>query len=169
MRGEPLQNHRMVGVGRDLCGSSSPTLLPKQGHHLHPILPRSSPTDYMDLHQQTACPSVQEPWVGDGNTLWLLESSQISWNGKDVEGSLTAKWKIIPRKVQWINMARAPQSIIQRVTISNMMDYSLWWHSQVMNGKLHNPPLNERLSLTAQTHRQKPGLSQLSLQTPRSN
>ena len=25
------QNHRMVGVGRDLCGSSSPTLLPKQG------------------------------------------------------------------------------------------------------------------------------------------
>ena len=26
------RNHRMVGVGRDLCGSSSPTLLPKQGH-----------------------------------------------------------------------------------------------------------------------------------------
>ena len=26
------QNHRMVAVGRDLCGSSSPTLLPKQGH-----------------------------------------------------------------------------------------------------------------------------------------
>jgi len=26
------QNHRMVGVGRDLCWSSSPTLLPKQGH-----------------------------------------------------------------------------------------------------------------------------------------
>jgi len=26
------QNHRMVGVGRDLCGSSSPTLLPEQGH-----------------------------------------------------------------------------------------------------------------------------------------
>ena len=26
------QNHRMVGVGRDLCGSSSPDLLPKQGH-----------------------------------------------------------------------------------------------------------------------------------------
>jgi len=26
------QNHRIVGVGRDLCGSSSPTLLPKQGH-----------------------------------------------------------------------------------------------------------------------------------------
>jgi len=25
-------NHRMVGVGRDLCGSSSSTLLPKQGH-----------------------------------------------------------------------------------------------------------------------------------------
>ena len=24
-------NHRMFGVGRDLCGSSSPTLLPKQG------------------------------------------------------------------------------------------------------------------------------------------
>ena len=26
------QNHRMFGVGRDLCESSSPTLLPKQGH-----------------------------------------------------------------------------------------------------------------------------------------
>jgi len=26
------QNHRMVGVGRDLCGSSSPTALQKQGH-----------------------------------------------------------------------------------------------------------------------------------------
>jgi len=26
------QNHRMVGVGRHLCGSSSPTLLLKQGH-----------------------------------------------------------------------------------------------------------------------------------------
>jgi len=26
------QNHRMVGVGRNLCGSSSPALLPKQGH-----------------------------------------------------------------------------------------------------------------------------------------
>ena len=27
-----LQNHRMVGVGRDCCGSSSQTPLPKQGH-----------------------------------------------------------------------------------------------------------------------------------------
>jgi len=26
------QNHRMVQVGRDLCGSSSPTPLTKQGH-----------------------------------------------------------------------------------------------------------------------------------------
>jgi len=26
------QNHRMVGVGRDFCGSSSPTPLQKQGH-----------------------------------------------------------------------------------------------------------------------------------------
>ena len=26
------QNHRIVGVGRDLCGSSRPTPLPKQGH-----------------------------------------------------------------------------------------------------------------------------------------
>jgi len=26
------QNHRMVGVGRDLCGSPSPTPQPKQGH-----------------------------------------------------------------------------------------------------------------------------------------
>ena len=26
------QDHRIVGVGRDHCGSSSPILLPKQGH-----------------------------------------------------------------------------------------------------------------------------------------
>ena len=26
------QNHSMIGLGRDLCGSSSPTPLPKQGH-----------------------------------------------------------------------------------------------------------------------------------------
>ena len=30
------QNHRMVGIGRDLCGSSSPTLLPKQGKKCSP-------------------------------------------------------------------------------------------------------------------------------------
>ena len=29
---ERSHNHRTVVVGRDLCGSSSPTLLPKQGH-----------------------------------------------------------------------------------------------------------------------------------------
>jgi len=28
----PAQNHRTVGVGRDLWGSSSPTPVPKQGH-----------------------------------------------------------------------------------------------------------------------------------------
>jgi len=28
----PSQNHRIVGVGRDLWGSSSPAPLPKQGH-----------------------------------------------------------------------------------------------------------------------------------------
>jgi len=26
------EDHRMVGVGKDICGSSSPTLLLKQGH-----------------------------------------------------------------------------------------------------------------------------------------
>jgi len=26
------QNHRMVGIGMDVCGSSSPTPLPKQDH-----------------------------------------------------------------------------------------------------------------------------------------
>jgi len=29
--GSLSQNHRITGIGRDLCGSSSPTLLPKQG------------------------------------------------------------------------------------------------------------------------------------------
>ena len=32
IEGELPQNHRMVGVGSDLCGSSSPTLAPKHGH-----------------------------------------------------------------------------------------------------------------------------------------
>jgi len=31
------QNHRIEGVGRDLCGSSSPTPLPKQGHLYVPM------------------------------------------------------------------------------------------------------------------------------------
>ena len=35
------QNHRMVGVGRDLCGSSSPTLLMKQGQSSCTRLPRA--------------------------------------------------------------------------------------------------------------------------------
>jgi len=37
-----ITDHRMVGVGRDLCGSSSPTPLPKQGHlqQLHRNLSR---------------------------------------------------------------------------------------------------------------------------------
>jgi len=29
------QNHKMLGVGRGLCGSPSPTPLPKQGQYLH--------------------------------------------------------------------------------------------------------------------------------------
>ena len=32
MKNQRIINQRTVGVGRDLCGSSSPTLLPKQGH-----------------------------------------------------------------------------------------------------------------------------------------
>lgn len=48
----------------------------------------------------------------------------------------------MPQKVQWINVARAQQSLIRRVTNSNMMDYSLRRCSRVTNGKLHNPPLN---------------------------
>jgi len=32
MRITESQNHRMVGTGKDLCGSSRPTPLPKQGH-----------------------------------------------------------------------------------------------------------------------------------------
>ena len=29
---ENKEDHRMLGIGRNLCGSSSPTLLPKQGY-----------------------------------------------------------------------------------------------------------------------------------------
>jgi len=36
------QTHRMVGVGRDLCGSSSPTPLPKQIQLLFKSTQRSS-------------------------------------------------------------------------------------------------------------------------------
>ena len=32
LSGDETQNHRTVGVGRDLCGSSSPNPLLKQGH-----------------------------------------------------------------------------------------------------------------------------------------
>ena len=52
------QNHRMIRVGKDLCGSSSPTLLPKQGHlqqaaqdHIHVGL------EYLQLKE-----NPQPPW-----------------------------------------------------------------------------------------------------------
>jgi len=45
------QNHRMVGVGRDLCGSSSPTLLSKQGH-----LQQASSALAGDLHTYAGLP-----------------------------------------------------------------------------------------------------------------
>ena len=48
------QNHRMFGVGRDLCGSSSPTPLPKQGH------PEQAAQDCIqaDLHSVTVVYAV---------------------------------------------------------------------------------------------------------------
>lgn len=48
----------------------------------------------------------------------------------------------MPQELQQINVARAPQPLLQWVAISNRMDYSLWWHALVMSGKSHNPPLN---------------------------
>ena len=53
------QNHRTVGVGRDLCGSSSPTLLPKQGH-----LQQAAPVQKPDRRW---CLTV-DYWCLNGNT-----------------------------------------------------------------------------------------------------
>jgi len=51
------QNHRMVGVGRDLWGSSSPTLLPKQGHHPSPgYLHEPMPPCLFCLDSARLCP-----------------------------------------------------------------------------------------------------------------
>ena len=56
------QNHRIVGVGRDLCGSSSPTLLPKQGH-----LQQAA----QDLVQATInCRILELSDEYDNNTVW---------------------------------------------------------------------------------------------------
>lgn len=49
---------------------------------------------------------------------------------KDTGEPLTAKWKIMAQNIQQINVARAPQLLPPRVTVSNMMDYS----SGVMSG-----------------------------------
>lgn len=47
--------------------------------NLHSCWQSMLPTDHTDLHQPIACPRVHNPWVGNGNTLWQPESSQVSW------------------------------------------------------------------------------------------
>ena len=51
------QNHRIVGVGRDLCGSSSPTLLLKQGQ----VLPlHATPASDFILSLRDALPPAEQ-------------------------------------------------------------------------------------------------------------
>lgn len=95
--------------------------------------------------------------VGNRNNLPVLPAGEQPRKPVWCWENPYSKVKIILRNVQWINVVQEPRSLIQRVKISNMMDYSPQGCLQVMNGKLQNPPLNERLPLAAQTHRQSQG------------
>jgi len=53
------QNHRMVGVGRDLCGASSPTLLLKQGH-LEQVAQDLVQAGFEKENEPAVCPGGQE-------------------------------------------------------------------------------------------------------------
>ena len=64
------QNHRMVGVGRDLCGSSSSTPLPKQGRlQALSLLSKASPSQAVSRlsgdgereHPQSLCTNKKRP------------------------------------------------------------------------------------------------------------
>jgi len=57
-----LALHRMVGVGRDLCGSSSPNPLPKQGH-LQQAAPNLVPAglEYLQRRRLHNLPGQQVP------------------------------------------------------------------------------------------------------------
>lgn len=110
------------------------------------------------LHQQWAC------LTGFTSSVWameitsqpsLLESSQE--NQSDAEKSLTAKWKSYWGTYNELTWHKNYAHSFKGSKISNMMDYSPQGCLQVMNGKLQNSPLNERLPLTAQTHRQSQG------------
>jgi len=62
------QNHRMVGVGRDLCGSSNPILLPKQGHLQQALAPIPFQADlslarYNTMKAPPMCNCSKQNWV----------------------------------------------------------------------------------------------------------
>ena len=73
------QSHRMFGVGRDLCGSSSPTPLPKQGHL------QQAPQDNSTRVIRTISPA--------GVRWWLLQTHQVK--------SLCAHFSDLPKAI-WI-------------------------------------------------------------------
>ena len=53
------QNHRMVGLGRDFCGSPSPTLLPKQGHLQQAAQDLvQAGLEYLEIHEKWAGPTI---------------------------------------------------------------------------------------------------------------
>ena len=71
------QNHRMVGVGRDLCGSSSPTLLLKQGHLQQGFL-FCFPCKIFPWEGKCLTISSSHPWPPSGRTRHCL-LCQFHW------------------------------------------------------------------------------------------
>ena len=73
-----LLNHRMVGVGRDLCGSSSPTLLPKPANspaHLRPsVLGPPRPAFLAHLPEELS--SGLRAFRRGFSALWLEEAGR---------------------------------------------------------------------------------------------
>ena len=79
------QNHRIVGVGRDLCGSSGPTLLPKQGHPEQGAQHRVQVgLEYLQRRRLHSLPGQPVPATARMNQPGLLRSPSVT---KDLEAS----------------------------------------------------------------------------------
>ena len=85
------QNNRIFGVGRDLCGSSSPTTLPKQGHL------QQAAQDIVQAGlspEKETCSSVPSPSEGRSSSSC---SDRTSYASVCSRCPLTCHWALLKR------------------------------------------------------------------------
>ena len=104
------QNHRMFRIGRDLCGSSSPTPLPKQGHpeqagtggckllSLLPPLPFLPPAMVVGQHTQLSWSSASSLFLpGHFHLPWVVRASP-SLDAMDTSDQACRNWEFTRKK-----------------------------------------------------------------------